>query len=56
MASDNGGPWGGGGNRGGSGGDNKGGNKGGNRPQRPGDQPIPEIDELMKKGRSSCAF
>lgn len=48
MASDNGGPWGGGGNRGGSGG-----NKGGDRPpQRPGDQPpIPEIDELMKKGQ-----
>ncbi|UWQ06967.1 FtsH protease activity modulator HflK [Aliiroseovarius crassostreae] len=51
MASDNGGPWGGGGSRGGSGGDKQGGNRGGNRPQRPGDQPIPEIDELMKKGQ-----
>ncbi|MCK0138283.1 FtsH protease activity modulator HflK [Aliiroseovarius sp. F47248L] len=49
MASDNGGPWGGGGNRGGSGGrppSNGGGNRGGK------DQPqMPEIDELMKKGQ-----
>ncbi|MDE9451838.1 FtsH protease activity modulator HflK [Aliiroseovarius sp. Z3] len=49
MASDNGGPWGGGGNRGGSGGrppSNGGGNRGGkNQPQ------MPEIDELMKKGQ-----
>ncbi|MGM9402018.1 FtsH protease activity modulator HflK [Aliiroseovarius sp. KMU-71] len=54
MASDNGGPWGGGGNRGGSDGrppSNNGGNRGGNN--RPGgDTPqIPEIDELMKKGQ-----
>ncbi|WP_298908810.1 FtsH protease activity modulator HflK [uncultured Aliiroseovarius sp.] len=54
MASDNGGPWGGGGNRGGSDGrppSNNGGNRGGNN--RPGgDNPqIPEIDELMKKGQ-----
>jgi len=53
MASDNGGPWGSGGNRGGSGGrppSNGGGNRGGNRPG--GDSPqIPEIDELMKKGQ-----
>ncbi|NDW52669.1 FtsH protease activity modulator HflK [Aliiroseovarius sp. PrR006] len=54
MASDNGGPWGGGGNRGGSDGrppSNDGGNRGGNN--RPGgDNPqIPEIDELMKKGQ-----
>ncbi len=52
MASDNGGPWGGGGgNRGGSGGNDDG--RGGGR--RPGDGPdgpqIPEIDELMKKGQ-----
>lgn len=54
MASDNGGPWGGGGNRGGSDGrppSNNDGNRGGNN--RPGgDNPqIPEIDELMKKGQ-----
>ena len=52
MASDNGGPWGGGGNSGGSGGDK--GNKGGDKrpPNRPGEQPpIPEIEELMKKGQ-----
>lgn len=54
MASDNGGPWGGGGNRGGSDGrppSNNGGNRGGNN--RPGgDNPqIPEIEELMKKGQ-----
>ncbi|SEW08833.1 protease FtsH subunit HflK [Aliiroseovarius sediminilitoris] len=49
MASDNGGPWGGGGNRDGSGGrppSNGGGNRGGK------DQPqMPEIEELMKKGQ-----
>jgi len=52
MASDNGGPWGGGGgNRGGSGG-NDGGNGGGRRPGNGPDNPqIPEIDELMKKGQ-----
>lgn len=54
MASDNGGPWGGGGNRGGSDGrppSHNDGNRGGNN--RPGgDSPqIPEIDELMKKGQ-----
>ncbi len=50
MASDNGGPWGGGGDRGnnGSGGPQKGG--GGKRPGEDGPQ-IPEIDELMKKGQ-----
>lgn len=49
MSGNNGGPWGGGGNNGGSRGN------GGDRrrpPQRPGnDQPIPEIDELVNKGR-----
>jgi modulator of FtsH protease HflK len=51
MASDSGGPWGGGGgNRGGSGGDN--GNDGGRRPGEGPDGPqIPEIDELMKRGQ-----
>ncbi|MCK8464864.1 FtsH protease activity modulator HflK [Aliiroseovarius sp. S1339] len=49
MASDNGGPWGGGGNRGGSDGrppSNGGGNRGGKEPSQ-----MPEIDELMKKGQ-----
>ncbi|MCI2392936.1 FtsH protease activity modulator HflK [Aliiroseovarius sediminis] len=49
MASDNGGPWGGGGSRGGSDGrppSNGGGNRGGNEPPQ-----MPEIDELMKKGQ-----
>ncbi|MGH1330804.1 MAG: FtsH protease activity modulator HflK [Paracoccaceae bacterium] len=57
MASNNGGPWGGGRNNGG-GGDNNGGgddrgNQGGNRGPSRGNQPpqIPEIDEIMKKGR-----
>ncbi len=45
MASDDDGPWGGGGNRGGSGGDN------GNRGSGPEGPQIPEIDELMKKGQ-----
>ncbi|WP_371169879.1 FtsH protease activity modulator HflK [Aliiroseovarius sp. 2305UL8-7] len=49
MASDNGGPWGGGGNRGGSDGrppSDDGGKRGGNdAPQ------LPEIDDLMKKGQ-----
>jgi membrane protease subunit HflK len=55
MASNNGGPWGGGRNNGG--GDNEGGddrgNQGGNRGPSRGNQPpqIPEIDEIMKKGR-----
>ncbi len=58
MASDNGGPWG-GGNRGGSGGnsggngDDRGDDRGGGR--RPGGGPegpqIPEIDDLMRKGQ-----
>lgn len=48
MAGNNGGPWGGGGNSGGGGDDrNKGG--GGRRPG--GEQQIPEIDELVKKGQ-----
>ncbi|MEJ2035139.1 MAG: FtsH protease activity modulator HflK [Maritimibacter sp.] len=52
MASDSGGPWGGGGNRGGSGGDNGNGNGGGRRPGEGPDGPqIPEIEELMKKGQ-----
>ncbi|WP_300516240.1 FtsH protease activity modulator HflK [Aliiroseovarius sp.] len=53
MASDNGGPWGGGGNRGSGGsGDGQGPNRGGGG-KRPGDDgpQIPEIDELMKKGQ-----
>jgi len=49
MASNNGGPWGGnrgGGNRGNGGGDDRGPDR------RPGDTPpIPEIDEIMKKGQ-----
>jgi len=55
MAGNTGGPWGGGGNKGGeSGGGNDGGgnNGGGKGPTRGGDKPpIPEIDELMNKGR-----
>ena len=58
MAGNTGGPWGGGGNSGGTGGG--GGNNGGNRPPSGGGQngggggdkpPIPEIDELVKKGQ-----
>lgn len=52
MAGNNGGPWGGGGNNG-SGGDkddNRGNNGGGRRPGNDGPQ-IPEIDELVNKGR-----
>ena len=50
MAGNNGGPWGGGGNKGGSGGDDD--NNRNNGPRRPagGDQ-IPELDELLNKGR-----
>ena len=50
MAGNNGGPWGGGGNRGGSGGDDD--NNRNNGPRRPagGDQ-IPELDDLLNKGR-----
>ena len=59
MAGNTGGPWGGGGNSGGSngggnnGGGDNGGNNGGNRgPRGGGDKPpIPEIDELVKKGQ-----
>lgn len=52
MAGNNGGPWGGGGNRGddGRGSDDRG--NGGRRPgQGPEGPQIPEIDELMKKGQ-----
>jgi membrane protease subunit HflK len=50
MAGNNGGPWGGGGNKGGSGGDDD--NNRNNGPRRPagGDQ-IPELDDLLNKGR-----
>ncbi|MCI2397927.1 FtsH protease activity modulator HflK [Aliiroseovarius subalbicans] len=54
MASDNGGPWGGGGNRGNNGsGEGPGGPKRGGGGKRPGDDgpQIPEIDEIMKKGQ-----
>ncbi len=50
--SNNGGPWGGGGNRGGSGGGGQdgGGNRGGGR--GPGGQPpVPDIDEIVRKGQ-----
>jgi len=54
MAGNNGGPWGGGGGRGPTGGDDDDGDKdrrnGGRRPGGEGPQ-IPEIDELMNKGR-----
>jgi membrane protease subunit HflK len=47
MAGNNGGPWGGGGNKG-----NDGGDEPPRRPQRPNEpQGIPEIDELVNKGR-----
>jgi membrane protease subunit HflK len=48
MAGNNGGPWGGGGNSGGGGDDRR--NNGNGRPPG-GDQQIPEIDELVKKGQ-----
>jgi len=60
MAGNTGGPWGGGGNSGGGNGggnnggdDNRGNNGGGNRGNRGGGDkpPIPEIDELVKKGQ-----
>lgn len=47
MAGNNGGPWGGGGNQGG---DNRGQGGGGRRPDD-NQPPIPDIDELMKKGQ-----
>lgn len=52
MPSDNnGGPWGGGGNKGGQNGGNRGGNDGGGRgPGNQGPQ-IPEIDEIVRKGQ-----
>lgn len=57
MAGNSGGPWGGGGNSGGGGGRDEGpggnrGNNGGGRGPGGGDRPpIPEIDELVKKGQ-----
>jgi len=54
MAGNSGGPWGGGGSSGGGGnrGNNGSGSGGGNGPRRPGgDQQIPEIDEIMRKGQ-----
>lgn len=48
MAGNNGGPWGGGGNSGGDG-DNRNNGGGGRKPG--GEQQIPEIDELVKKGQ-----
>ncbi|KEJ90004.1 FtsH protease activity modulator HflK [Sulfitobacter donghicola] len=58
MAGNTGGPWGGGGNSGGgnqggnNGGGNRGNNGGGNQGGGDGDRPpIPEIDELVKKGQ-----
>ena len=52
MAGNNGGPWGGGGNNGSNNGgdDKRGSNNGGRRPSNEGAN-IPEIDELMNKGR-----
>ncbi|SFI53673.1 FtsH protease activity modulator HflK [Celeribacter neptunius] len=54
MASNNGGPWGGGGGNRPTGGDERGNGRGGDRDnngRRPGDQPqIPEIDEMLNKG------
>lgn len=49
MAGNNGGPWGGGGNRGGSG--SGGDDRDRDRGQRPNEPQIPEIDELVNKGR-----
>ena len=51
MAGQSGGPWGGGGGNSGDGGDDdRGANNGGRRPPE-GGNPMPEIDELMKKGQ-----
>jgi membrane protease subunit HflK len=50
MAGNNGGPWGGGGNNGQGGGNDDDRDRGGRKPQNDGPQ-IPEIDELMNKGR-----
>jgi len=53
MAGNSGGPWGGGGGSGGNRGNNGSGGGGGNGPRRPGggDQQIPEIDEIVRKGQ-----
>ena len=55
MAGPSGGPWGGGGDNSGNGGGNGGGgddrDRGGRRPNEGGKPPIPEIDELMRKGQ-----
>ncbi|APX89317.1 HflK protein [Brevirhabdus pacifica] len=55
MASNNGGPWGGGGSGSGGSGGNRGGqgggNRGGGRPPRGEGPQIPEIDQIMKKGQ-----
>ncbi len=48
MASDNGGPWGGGGKNGGSGGDDRDRDRGGQRPNEP---QIPDIDKIVRKGQ-----
>ncbi|WP_213684165.1 FtsH protease activity modulator HflK [Roseicyclus sp.] len=48
MAGNSGGPWGGGGS---GGGDNRGGNGSNGRPPRGGDQQIPELDEIVRKGQ-----
>jgi len=50
MAGQSGGPWGGGGNSGNGEDDDRGGKRGGRKPNE-GGTPIPEIDELMKKGQ-----
>ena len=50
MAGNNGGPWGGGGNNGSGGGDDDDRNSGGRKPNNDGPN-IPEIDELVNKGR-----
>ncbi len=48
MSGNGGGPWGGGGNRGGG---NRGGGNGGGGGRGDGPKPIPEIDEIVKKGQ-----
>ena len=48
IAGNSGGPWGGGGS---GGGDNRGGNGSNGRPPRGGDQQIPELDEIVRKGQ-----
>lgn len=51
MAGNSGGPWGGGGGRGSGGGDNRGGGGNGRRPGQGDTPPIPEIDEIVRKGQ-----